>query len=191
MNEYNISRVPHSMESARANYDRLSHWCDLITWSETESIQTGIRMLDVDPGEYILEIGSGIGRALLSLADSGGKTCKVVGVDLSHRMNQVAKRKVNKYSLGNRIKLITGHGTAIPCTPGLFDAIFMSFTLEVFDTPDIPLILQECRSTLQKNGIITVVSLSNRNKSKLAVKLYNWLHTKFPVFIDCRPSPLE
>lgn len=191
MHKYNISRVTRSKKSARAIYDRLSHWYDFIAWGEFEHIKSGLQLLDVDTGEYILEIGSGTGRAILPLARSGGKTSKVVGVDISKRMTQVAESKVTKHNLNHRIQFILGDGSALPCIPGLFDAIFMSFTLELFDTSEIPIVLQECRNALRKNGRITVVSLSSRTTDKITVKLYEWLHTKMPALIDCRPIPLE
>lgn len=184
--------VSRSKDEAKAAYDRLSRWYDLLAnGSEGPFREQGLKLLGVQPGDRVLEFGFGTGRALVRLAQAVGEAGFVVGLDLSAGMAAVARDRLRTKDAGERVALCLADAARVPLTYGVFDAVFMSFTLELFDTPEIPEVLASCRALLQPGGRLGVVALAKYDDANLAVRLYEWAHTKMPAWVDCRPIPLR
>ena len=151
----------------------------------------GLAMLDVRPGESVLEIGFGTGHCLISLARSVGPNGKVYGLDLSDAMLEVAQANLLKEGLSPQVELTSGDSVHLPYPSDSLDAVFMSFTLELFDTDEIPLVLAECRRVLRQNGRIVVAAMSKVGEEGMIVHIFEWTHQHFPNLLDCRPIFLQ
>jgi ubiquinone/menaquinone biosynthesis C-methylase UbiE len=171
--------------STRINYNRLSRIYDLFTNSEKKFTEIGLQLLKVNAGEKVLEIGFGTGQSLVALAHLACETGKVYGIDISDGMFQVAFERISRAGLSSRIKLHLGDAAKLPFEDDFFDAIFISFTLELFSTPELPLVMGECKRVLLDGGRLGVVALEKRDCR--AVKIYEWFHTQMPTLVDCRP----
>jgi demethylmenaquinone methyltransferase/2-methoxy-6-polyprenyl-1,4-benzoquinol methylase len=186
-----IRRVIRTKTETQTSYDRLSRWYDLLTGSsEARPRQAGLELLNALPGEHVLDIGPGTGHSLAALAYSVGRTGSVQALDLSPGMLAVSRARLRtdgKRGDCANVSLTCGDALRLPYPAGVFDAIFSSFNLELFDTPEIPQVLLECRRVLRPDGRISVVSLSKASKSQAMIKLYEWSHDRFPAFVDCRP----
>lgn len=184
----NIERIDLSREQVINNYNRLSRWYDYLEAPfEKKWRKRALGKLPVKTGDQVLEVGFGTGEVLLKIAEKVGNTGMAVGIDLSDKMITVTKEKLKKRNLSERTKLYCGDAVRLPFADDHFDNIYMSFTLELFDTPEIPLVLKECRRVLKAGGNLSLVSLSKTGKKGLMRKLYSLVHRKFPVAIDCRP----
>jgi ubiquinone/menaquinone biosynthesis C-methylase UbiE len=182
-----IARVTRTKAEARMAYDRLSRWYDVLAGSsERKYTDRALEILAALPGESILEIGYGTGQALISLAKATGPTGKVTGIDLSPGMLSLARERVEKAGVSGWVHLDCGDAINLPYPEDSFQAILMSFTLELFDTPEIPRVLQECRRVLDPRGRIGIVAM-DKGQSNLAVRLYEQAHQRFPTLLDCRP----
>ena len=186
-----MTRVRRSRDEARDAYDRMSAWYDLLAGaSEWRHVEVGLRMLEAREGERILEIGPGTGRALAQLARAVGSSGHVYGVDLSEGMARRAQTRLEGAELDDRATLVLGDGVRLALRAGTCDAVFISFTLELFDTPRMPRVLEECARVLKRAGRLCVVSLAKRGEGGLSVQLYEWVHDRMPRYVDCRPIPV-
>jgi demethylmenaquinone methyltransferase/2-methoxy-6-polyprenyl-1,4-benzoquinol methylase len=187
--ETSVSRVNRSKEAARASYNRLSRWYDFIAGSTEKKYRDwGLEKLSARPGETILEIGFGTGHCLVALARAVGSTGHVIGLDISDGMLAIARERLQKEGLYDRVGLHLGDAARLDfIEANSLDGVFMSFTLELFDNPEIPRVLQECLRILKPGGRLSVVSMTKTNPPGIAVRMYEWFHKHMPNYADCRP----
>ena len=188
--EISITRVNRSEADAERYYSRLSSIYDLLAASEKKFINRGLELLIPVSGETILEIGFGTGHAQLVIGETV-KTGLSAGVDLSEGMCRVAQKKAATAGISDRVCLIRNNSLPIPFAEGVMDGIFSSFTLELFDTPQIPEVLKEFKRVLKPGGRLVVVSLSKDQPLPWMGRLYERLHTTYPRVLDCRPIPVQ
>jgi demethylmenaquinone methyltransferase/2-methoxy-6-polyprenyl-1,4-benzoquinol methylase len=187
--EISVSRVNRSKEACRRSYNRLSRWYDLLAGrTEKKYRDLGLEKLDAQPGERILEIGFGTGHCLAALAKAVGPDGQVIGVDLSDGMTAIARKRLLQYGLSDRVDLRRGDASNLDFLEAdSQDGVFMSFTLELFDLPDIACVLLECHRVLKSAGRLVVVCMTKTDPPGMAVRLYEWFHDHMPDYADCRP----
>jgi len=182
-----IERVRRSHADARQTYDRVSAVYDWLEGPfERRVRQAGLDRLAVRPGQRVLEVGYGTGHGLVALAEEAGPGGLVVGVDLSPGMQRKARRRLA--AAGVSAPFAEADALALPFRDGCFDAVFLSFTLELFDTPELPAALVELGRVLRGGGRLGVVALSLEHPGWLT-RTYLAGHRRFPRLLDCRPIP--
>ena len=185
-----FSRVNRPVQAAEEYYSRLSRLYDGLASSEKKFIRDGLELLDPQRGEQILEVGFGTGYAQQYIAPAvqGGLS---VGLDLSVGMGKVAQRRLSRAGLLGQVGLVRSDTLPIPFQSQIFNGVFTSFTLELFDTPLILEVLAECRRILKPGGRLVVVSLSKDRPLGLMGRIYEGFHNRYPKLADCRPIPAK
>lgn len=178
-------------ETNQSFYDRISHAYDLISDAgEHKARERGEEALNVQPGEKVLELGFGTGNSVIDLIEAAGESGHVWGIDVSPGMLKVASKKIAAKGLEDRVDFCVGDARKLPYEDDQFDAVFTSFTLELFPLDDIPAVLSEVARVLKPGGRLGVVSMATVKEGEGASELektYIWMHQHFPHIVDCQP----
>ncbi len=161
----NVARVLASPDDIRQSYTTLSRIYAIIENIFEKGLrQKGLEMLAAVPGEVILEIGVGTGYALKEIAAVVGPEGLACGLDITPRMLKLTEKRLRRAGLNDRVDLFEGDAREIPFEDGRFEAVYMAGTLELFDTPDIPVVLKEIRRVLKPGGRLCVASLTREGR---------------------------
>jgi len=184
--------VTRTKAEARQFYDRVSRIYGWMTGAfERRHGEKALELLAIRDGETALEIGTGSGHCFERMARLVGDRGGCCGADISTGMLNVTRERLLKSGLAAGAGLCCADAGRLPFPDNSFDAILMAFTLELFDTPEIPQVLKETMRVLKLGGRIAVVSLSKEGRASSAMRLYEWAHRKWPRYADCRPIYVE
>ena len=154
--------------------------------------ERGLELLDIREGEAVLEIGFGTGCSSVEIARSVGERGKAYGIDVTPEMVALAKERMEKEGLSERVELYEGDAREMPYENNQFDAVYMAATLELFDTPDIPKVLTEIKKVLKPTGRLGIISIPKEGHEDTRIlRFYEWIHRTFPKYASCRPIYVE
>jgi SAM-dependent methyltransferase len=141
--------------------------------------------LDARPGESILDVGCGCGATTLELAASVGATGRVVGLDISVPMTQVAMQRLSSAGLHQGSAMV---GDAQVATGeeigGQVDAIFSRFGVMFFADPFAA--FTNLRALAKPNARIAFVCWQEASKNRMFSDLGRELGALFP-----SPAPAD
>jgi ubiquinone/menaquinone biosynthesis C-methylase UbiE len=136
-------------------------WADVATieawrrWREPSSVQTQmltstlIDAADIHPGQRVLDLASGAGEPVLTLARVVGDDGHVTASDLSSGWLSIIEDAALAESLGN-IDLVVADAHALPFPAETFDRV--TSRLGVMFFADVQRALAECRRVLRPDG---------------------------------------
>jgi demethylmenaquinone methyltransferase/2-methoxy-6-polyprenyl-1,4-benzoquinol methylase len=162
------ANVTSMFDSIAPSYDFLNHflsfgidriWRKKAIWIISESFKNP-RILDVAAG-----------TADLSLAAIKLDPEHITGIDISAKMLEIGREKINRKRLDDRIDLIQGDSEKIPFADDHFDVAMVAFGVRNFADPLKG--LSEMKRVIRRGGMVMVLEFSKPVKSPVR-QLYNF-----------------
>ena len=94
-----------------------------------------IGLLNIVPGQHVLDVGCGTGAATRALAKRVAPAGRVTGIDPSAALLKITRELLDKESLGNLIDLREGDCRELPFADASFDIVFAATTLSHVPDP--------------------------------------------------------
>jgi arsenite methyltransferase len=104
---------------------------------------------DLQPGETVLDLGSGAGADVLISARRVGPTGRAIGLDMTDEMLQLARSNAQRAGVGN-VEFHKGYIEEIPLPDGSVDVVISNCVLNL--SGDKPRVLREAARVLRPGG---------------------------------------
>jgi SAM-dependent methyltransferase len=153
----------NALEATGPNAAQITHWNGAMgeTWVRLQEhlddqfvplTETAIDRAAVREGERILDVGCGTGKTTLELAERVGTGGKVLGLDISGPMLELARRRLASTGLAQAsFEQVDAQTHAF--SPSSFDLVFSRFGVMFFADPVAA--FGNLRSALRKGGRLT------------------------------------
>lgn len=136
-----------------------------------------VRALELGKDARVLDLATGTGDLALLIAGSVPDS-RVVGLDPSRNMLDIAREKVAAAGLAERIELVEGDAEALPFPDASFDGVSIAFGIR--NVPDRARALAEMARVTRPGGRVAVLELSEPRGGILAPLARFHVHTVVP-----------
>jgi demethylmenaquinone methyltransferase/2-methoxy-6-polyprenyl-1,4-benzoquinol methylase len=136
-----------------------------------------VRALKLRPGARVLDVATGTGDLALLIASSE-PTSRLVGLDPSEKMLEIARAKVEKLGLLSRVDLVTGDAESLPFADASFDGVCIAFGIR--NVPDRDRALAEMARVTKPGGHVAVLELSEPKGGIMGPLARFHVHTVVP-----------
>ena len=154
------------------HYDLINR---LFTWGLDERwrSQAARECLNEQP-EQLLDLCCGTADLALRLAGMSSGSTRVLGIDFSLPMLEVAREKAEHSGMSDRVSLVYGDTTSMPFADGQFDCIGISFAFRnlTYKNPMALRYLAEVLRVLRPGGRFVIVE-SSQPGSRLIRKFFH------------------
>ncbi|MBI1781019.1 MAG: bifunctional demethylmenaquinone methyltransferase/2-methoxy-6-polyprenyl-1,4-benzoquinol methylase UbiE [Sphingobacteriales bacterium] len=160
-------QVAKMFDSIAFRYDFLNRFLSAgtdINWRKKAISQ----LKDINP-QQILDVATGTAdMALLEIKLLNAE--KIIGIDISEKMLEIGRQKIDKQGLGDKIILQKGDSETINFPDNSFDAVTVAFGVRNFENLEKG--LNEIRRVLKPGGKLVVLEFS-KPKTKWFSRFYN------------------
>ena len=172
----------HSEHSKKSQveemFNNISHKYDLLNHLLSANIdkvwrKRTIKKLKKYHPAYILDVATGTADFAIEAAKLGG--VKIVGIDISAGMLEVAQKKIEKKGLTEIIELFKADSENLPYEKNTFDAAIVGFGVRNFET--LKKGLAEILRVIKPGGVFFILEFSKPEKTPFK-QLYHFYFTK-------------
>ena len=154
-----------------SQYDFLNHFLSLgidIIWRKKL-----VNLLSKNHPSAILDVATGTGDLAIELSRLNPK--KIVGIDISKKMLEIAEEKVKKKHLDQIISFRLSDAEKIPFSNNSFDAVTVAFGVRNYE--NLKNGITEMRRVLKPGGQMLILEFSH--PSVIPVKQFYQLYSRF------------
>jgi demethylmenaquinone methyltransferase/2-methoxy-6-polyprenyl-1,4-benzoquinol methylase len=171
---------PSKKEAVRVMFDEISPKYDFLNHFLSFGIDQVWRkklvaMLDSHHPLTVLDVATGTGD--LAIAIESVKPQKIVGIDISEKMLEVGRKKLNAKGLDHLITLRRADAEKIPFSDHSFEAITVAFGVRNFE--NLELGLTEMRRVLRPGGVMLILEFSH--PSSFPMKQLYGIYSRFVI----------
>ena len=164
------SQVTEMFDNISGHYDRMNR---LITFGMDVGWRKKVLKIVADSQpDSILDIATGTGDMPILMKSTQAE--RIIGIDISSGMLEVAKQKIKDQKLENLISFELGDAENLPYDDGSFDAATVSYGIRNFQ--DLKKGLSEILRVLSTDGILVILETSV--PQSFPMKHGYWIHTK-------------
>jgi demethylmenaquinone methyltransferase/2-methoxy-6-polyprenyl-1,4-benzoquinol methylase len=159
-------KTENMFDGIAGHYDFLNHFLSAgidIIWRKK-----AINKIKPCHPKKILDIATG--TADLAIEASSFPSVEITGLDLSEKMLEIGKKKIEKKKLQNTLKLQKGDAENLPFEDNSFDAVMVAFGVRNFE--NLKKGLSEMNRVLKPNGTLMILEFSKPSKFPIK-QVYN------------------
>jgi len=175
-----------STKAAQRFYDRLGAGHDWAEFYEGRAKQVGLERLNLAPGQRLLNVGVGTGKAHAQLKTAVTPEGATFGLDLSAVMLKLAYSRTNT-------PMCRADARRLPFAPASFDRLISTYVLDLLPARHLPALLAGFCRVLKPGGRMVLVSLTEGvdMPSRALVALWKAVYAVSPIACGgCRPVQL-
>jgi len=177
-----LSDLSRAFDEWAQNYDEsVRQGCGVLE-GHAQSLARAAKLLPVEPGQKILDVGVGTGAFGDLFAQRGAS---VTGADISPRMLELAGSRHPQW------RLLQGHFLALPLEDASMDAAVSAFAFHHLETAEWSPALREVFRVLRGDTFLLVDILFADTAGKDAARRHlaeRWEEENYPVFPDLARS---
>ncbi len=116
------------------------------------------RYLNDTPNQSVLDVATGTGDVLITLANSTNKIENGIGVDTAEQMLVIGRDKIHEKQMDSTLKLEHGDATRLQFSNDFFDAVTIAFGIR--NVQNVSVALSEMYRVTKPNGKCLILEFS-------------------------------